>query len=89
MKKTLIKILVLIMSACFVVSLAVGCNGNGGGTGNQNGGLGGSENAGILATQILALGDKDLAQKLKDYKKEMQAKVLKDDASIQDEIDNI
>ena len=45
MKKTLIKILVLIMSACFVVSLAVGCNGNGGGTGNQNGGLGGSENA--------------------------------------------
>ena len=51
--------------------------------------IGGSENAGILATQILALGDKDLAQKLKDYKKEMQAKVLKDDASIQDEIDNI
>ena len=51
--------------------------------------IGGSENAGILATQILALSDKDLAQKLKDYKKEMQAKVLKDDASIQDEIDNI
>ena len=51
--------------------------------------IGGSENAGILAAQILALGDKDLAQKLKDYKKEMQAKVLKDDASIQDEIDNI
>ena len=51
--------------------------------------IGGSENAGILATQILALGDKDLAQKLIDYKKEMQAKVLKDDASIQDEIDNI
>ena len=34
--------------------------------------LGGSENAGILAAQILALGDKELAQKLKDYKKEMQ-----------------
>ena len=51
--------------------------------------IGGSENAGILAAQILALGDKDLAQKLKDYKKEMQAKVLKDDASIQDEINNI
>ena len=51
--------------------------------------IGGSENAGILAVQILALGDKELAQKLKDYKKEMQAKVLKDDASIQDEIDNI
>jgi len=51
--------------------------------------IGGSENAGILAAQILALGDKQLAQKLKDYKKEMQAKVLKDDASIQDEIDNI
>ena len=51
--------------------------------------IGGSENAGILAAQILALGDKQLAQKLKDYKKEMQAKVLKDDASIQNEIDNI
>ena len=51
--------------------------------------IGGSENAGILAAQILALGDKQLAQKLKDYKKEMQAKVHKDDASIQDEIDNI
>lgn len=51
--------------------------------------IGGSENAGILAAQILALGDKDLALKLKDYKKEMQAKVLKDDASIQAEIDNI
>ncbi len=51
--------------------------------------IGGSENAGILAAQILALGDKELAQKLKDYKKEMQAKVLKDDASIQDEIANI
>ena len=51
--------------------------------------IGGSENAGILATQILALGDKDLAQKLKDYKKEMAAKVLKDDAAIQDEIANI
>ncbi|MBE5748926.1 MAG: 5-(carboxyamino)imidazole ribonucleotide mutase [Clostridiales bacterium] len=51
--------------------------------------IGGSENAGILAVQILALGDKQLAQKLKDYKKEMQAKVLKDDAGIQDEIANI
>jgi len=51
--------------------------------------IGGSENAGILATQILALGDKELAQKLKDYKKEMAAKVLKDDAGIQEEVDNI
>ena len=51
--------------------------------------IGGSENAGILAAQILALGDKELAQKLKDYKKEMQAKVLTDDAGIQNEIDNI
>ncbi len=51
--------------------------------------IGGSENAGILAAQILALCDKELAQKLRDYKKEMQAKVLKDDASIQDEIANI
>ena len=51
--------------------------------------VGGSENAGILAAQILALGDKDLASKLKDYKKEMQMKVLKDDGDIQKEIESL
>lgn len=36
----------------------------------------GGENAAVLATQILALKDESLAQKLKDYKKEMEAGVL-------------
>lgn len=51
--------------------------------------IGGSENAGILAAQILALGDKDLAAKLKEYKKEMRAKVLSDDCDVQKEIESI
>lgn len=51
--------------------------------------IGGSENAGILAAQILALGDKTLAEKLKEYKKEMQAKVLKADSEIQKEIESL
>ena len=51
--------------------------------------VGGSENAGILAAQILALGDRELSIKLKEYKKEMQAKVLKDDCDVQNEIECI
>jgi 5-(carboxyamino)imidazole ribonucleotide mutase len=44
-----------------------------------NGGL----NAGILAMQILAVTDGNLAQKLLEYKKEMADAVLADDASLQ------
>ncbi len=33
--------------------------------------IGGSKNAGVLATQIIATGDDALAQKLRDYKKEL------------------
>ena len=51
--------------------------------------IGGSENAGILAAQILALGDASLAAKLKEYKKEMRAKVLGDDCAVQKEIESI
>ena len=51
--------------------------------------VGGRENAGILAAQILALGDRELSIKLKEYKKEMQAKVLKDDCDVQKEIECI
>ena len=51
--------------------------------------IGGSENAGILAAQILALGDASLAAKLKEYKKEMRAKVLGDDCDVQKEIESI
>lgn len=51
--------------------------------------IGGSENAGILAAQILALGDASLAAKLKEYKMEMRAKVLGDDCDVQKEIESI
>ena len=51
--------------------------------------IGGSENAGILAAQILALGDASLAAKLKEYKKEMREKVLGDDCDGQKEIESI
>jgi 5-(carboxyamino)imidazole ribonucleotide mutase len=33
--------------------------------------IGGAKNAGVLATEILAVGDKDLADKLREFKKEM------------------
>ncbi|MDQ3952958.1 MAG: 5-(carboxyamino)imidazole ribonucleotide mutase [Actinomycetota bacterium] len=33
--------------------------------------IGGAKNAGVLATQIIATGDEALAQKLRDYKKEL------------------
>lgn len=51
--------------------------------------IGGSENAGILAAQILALGDGALREKLAQYKEEMRAKVLKDDGDISREIESI
>ena len=37
--------------------------------------LNGAKNAGILAARILALGDKKLTEKLKEYKKSLQKKV--------------
>ena len=43
----------------------------------------GSKNAAILAVQILATADAQLASQLKDFKKEQASKVLADDASIQ------
>lgn len=51
--------------------------------------IGGSENAGILAAQILALSDSALAAKLKDHKEEMRQKVLKDDNAVQKEMENL
>ena len=35
----------------------------------------GATNAGVLAAQMIALGDKAIAAKLEDYKKKMEAKV--------------
>jgi 5-(carboxyamino)imidazole ribonucleotide mutase len=45
--------------------------------------VGGAENAGILAAQILALNDPSLAAKLDDFKREMAAKVADKDAKLQ------
>ena len=39
--------------------------------------LNGSKNAGILAAQIIATTDEKLSQKVEDYKKELENKVLK------------
>jgi 5-(carboxyamino)imidazole ribonucleotide mutase len=46
-------------------------------------GKGGAGNAGILAVQILALGDPALAARLKEFKKELAEKVEKKDAELQ------
>ena len=46
-------------------------------------GKAGAGNAGILAAQILALGDKALAARLKKFKGDLAAKVEKKDASLQ------
>ncbi len=42
----------------------------------------GAKNAAVLALQILALSDKDLAQKLDDFRKAQTAKVIEKDAAI-------
>jgi 5-(carboxyamino)imidazole ribonucleotide mutase len=45
--------------------------------------VGGAENAGILAAQILAVADADLAAKLEQFKAEMVSKVTEKDAKLQ------
>ena len=45
--------------------------------------VGGAENAGILAAQILAVGDPALAAKLDSFKSDMATKVAKKDAALQ------
>jgi 5-(carboxyamino)imidazole ribonucleotide mutase len=47
-------------------------------------GVNGSDNAGILAVQILSLSEPELQQKLLDYKKEMAESVAKKDAALQE-----
>lgn len=46
----------------------------------------GADNAGILAVQMLALSDSDLAKKLEQFKEDMAAEVLKKDQMLQDEL---
>ena len=44
--------------------------------------LDGAKNAGILAAQILAVSDKNLSEKIKQYKTYLADKVLKDDSTL-------
>lgn len=48
--------------------------------------VGGAENAGILAVQILALSDRQLAEKLSDYKRKMIEKIVNDDKKLNEEL---
>lgn len=45
--------------------------------------INGGNNAALLAIQILALDDENLAEKLKSYKKEMLDKVIEDDKNLE------
>ena len=47
----------------------------------------GADNAAILAVQLLAIGDEELAQKLDAMKTEMVEGVKKKDAALQAEVD--
>lgn len=49
-------------------------------------GVGASDNAGLLAVQMLALSDETLAEKLRDYKVEMAEGVMKKDQKLQEEL---
>lgn len=46
--------------------------------------INGGNNAALLAIQILALADENLAEKLKSYKKEMLDKVIEDDKNLEE-----
>lgn len=45
--------------------------------------IGNAKNAGILAAQILSVSDKDLAQRIKDFRKDMGETVEKKDSKLQ------
>lgn len=49
----------------------------------------GAQNASLLAIQMLAINNEELANKLVDYKKKMEEKILLADNELQDEIKNI
>ena len=46
-------------------------------------GKAGAKNAAVLAVQILALSDEDLAEKLADFKKMLEKKVIEKDSALQ------
>ena len=49
----------------------------------------GADNAGILAVQMLALGDEELAKKLEKFKSDMADSVMAKDAKLQEELKNL
>lgn len=49
-------------------------------------GLDRGDNAGLLAAQIIAVGNKDLREKLTEYRDEMAAKVEKDSAEVEKDV---
>ncbi|MDR0491358.1 MAG: 5-(carboxyamino)imidazole ribonucleotide mutase [Oscillospiraceae bacterium] len=51
--------------------------------------IGGAENAAILAAQILAVSDSELAEKLVEFKAQMAEKVREKDKTIQNEVFSI
>lgn len=51
--------------------------------------INGAKNAAILAAQIIALSDGELAEKLEDMKKQMKESVIEKDAKLQAEVKNI
>ena len=51
--------------------------------------IGGADNAAILAAQILALADDELAARLVDFKKDLAESVRKRDLALQSEVANI
>lgn len=46
----------------------------------------GADNAALLAVQMLAISDEELANKLQAYKQDMEAEVLRKDAKLQGEV---
>lgn len=52
-------------------------------------GVNAADNAGLLAIQMLALSDAALSQKLRDYKADMAASVIKKDANLQVEVSKL
>lgn len=47
-------------------------------------GINGALNAAIMATQIIALGDKDIARKLADYRSSLSEKIVKANAELKE-----
>lgn len=52
-------------------------------------GVGASDNAGLLAVQMLALSDEALAEKLRAYKVSMAEGVMKKDANLQEQLKSL